>query len=294
MKPIDHPEKLIRDLHVLDINTNDEMDRRILHDTLKLQQEFKQTKLAGAQPYIWRTIMKSPITKIAATALIVVALSLSINILDKSTTTAYAIEQTIKASHTVRYLYVKGFAPAQNEPIEIWVEFNERGQLENMRIHKPAWMDPDEGTTEIVWKDNKAQIWSKKENALITTTDKNLSIWILNLLEQFDPKLAMERLEKEKKQGNIEVQIEQPGNNLDPIIITATYLRDNNSPFQRMVLLIDQASKLVNSVKLYQLQDGEYQKIVTFEYYNYNEIIEPEVFSLDHISSDITHENIIK
>lgn len=72
MKPIDWFEKLIRDLHVLDINTSAEMDRRILHDTLKVQQELKQTKLAGTQPDIWRKIMKSSITKLAAAAIIVV------------------------------------------------------------------------------------------------------------------------------------------------------------------------------------------------------------------------------
>jgi len=72
MKPIDWFEKLIRDLHVLEINTSAEMDQRILHDTLKLQQELKQTKLAGTQPDIWRIIMKSPITKLAVAAIIVV------------------------------------------------------------------------------------------------------------------------------------------------------------------------------------------------------------------------------
>jgi len=72
MKPIDSFEKLIRDSHVLDINTSAEMDRRILHDTLKVQKEFIKTKLVGTQPNIWRTIMKSPMTKFAAPALIAV------------------------------------------------------------------------------------------------------------------------------------------------------------------------------------------------------------------------------
>ena len=71
MKPLDYFEKLIRDLNVLDINTSAEMDRRILHDTLKAQQKLKQTKLAGTQPDIRRIIMKSPITKLAAAAVII-------------------------------------------------------------------------------------------------------------------------------------------------------------------------------------------------------------------------------
>jgi hypothetical protein len=78
MKPTDNVEKLIRDSHVLDINTSTEMDRRILHDTLKLQKEFKQTKLAGTQPDIWRTIMKSSITKLATAAVIIVVVVLGL------------------------------------------------------------------------------------------------------------------------------------------------------------------------------------------------------------------------
>ena len=72
MKPKDWFEKLIRDLHVLDINTSIEMDQRILHDTLKVQKECKRTKLAGTQPDIWRKIMKNSITKLAVAAIIVV------------------------------------------------------------------------------------------------------------------------------------------------------------------------------------------------------------------------------
>ena len=72
MKPTDNFESLIRDSHVLDIDTSAEMDQRILHDTLKVQQELKQTQLAGTQPDIWRKIMKSSITKLAAAAIIVV------------------------------------------------------------------------------------------------------------------------------------------------------------------------------------------------------------------------------
>jgi len=72
MKSVENFVKLIRDLHVLDIDTSVEMDRRILHDTLKAQKECKRTKLAGTQPDIWRKIMKSSITKLAAAVIIVV------------------------------------------------------------------------------------------------------------------------------------------------------------------------------------------------------------------------------
>ena len=97
MKPIDWFEKLIRDLHVLEINTSAEMDQRILHDTLKVQQELKQTKLAGNQPDIWRIIMKSPITKLAAAAAIIIAVLIGINQLGGSATSVAWSEVLEKA-----------------------------------------------------------------------------------------------------------------------------------------------------------------------------------------------------
>ena len=48
-------------------------------------------------------------TKIAAAAVIVMAVVLSITFLDKLVTPAYSIEQTIQANHTVRYLHIKDF-----------------------------------------------------------------------------------------------------------------------------------------------------------------------------------------
>jgi hypothetical protein len=71
MKLVENIVKLIRDSHVLDINTSAEMDRRILHDALKVQKECKKAKLAENRPDIWRTIMKNPITKSAAVIAVV-------------------------------------------------------------------------------------------------------------------------------------------------------------------------------------------------------------------------------
>ena len=101
MKPVDWYEKLIRDLHVLDIDTSDKMDRRILHDTLKVQQELKQTKLASNQPDTWRIIMKSSTTKLAV-AVIIVVIGLGIFTFidtDSSSGTVWAeVAQKVEAS----------------------------------------------------------------------------------------------------------------------------------------------------------------------------------------------------
>jgi hypothetical protein len=107
MKPIDYFEKLIRDLQVLNINTSAEMDQRILHDTLKVQKELKQTTLAGTQPDIWRKIMKSSITKLAAAAVIIAVVAFGlfefIGTGSKSGVVWAEVAQRVEASRGVIY-----------------------------------------------------------------------------------------------------------------------------------------------------------------------------------------------
>jgi hypothetical protein len=125
MKPIDSFEKLIRDLHVLDINTSAEMDRRILHDTLKAQQKLKQTKLAGTQPDIRRIIMKSPITKLAAAAVIIALVVLGLFELihtDSTSGVVWAeVARKVQASRGVIFRTVRHDTP---DPYDRGVDFS--------------------------------------------------------------------------------------------------------------------------------------------------------------------------
>ncbi len=111
MKPMESFIKLIRDLHVLDINTSAEMDQRILHDSLKVQQKFKQTKLAETQPDIRRIIMKNPITKLAAAAVIIITAIIGVSQFGGSinvATPVWALDQTIEALEETRNCVISG------------------------------------------------------------------------------------------------------------------------------------------------------------------------------------------
>jgi len=151
MKLVDNIEKLIRHSRILDVNTSKEMDQRIMEDSLKAQKKVKETKSAKTQPDMWRTIiMKRPITKIAAAAAVILIAVLGINLLEKSATPAWAIEQTIQASHSVRYIHLKSFWTSHEEPMEGWVEFDVTGNIRNVRMHLPAWFSPYDGDIELV------------------------------------------------------------------------------------------------------------------------------------------------
>ena len=54
------------------------MHERTLNDALKAHEESRKTKSAKLEPNIWRTIMRSPITKLSSAAVIVIAVILGI------------------------------------------------------------------------------------------------------------------------------------------------------------------------------------------------------------------------
>jgi len=70
MRPAENIEKLIKNIN---IDTNAKIDKAVLDDVLKAFEKTKNKKSVPMEPNIWRTIMKSRITKLAAAAVIIIA-----------------------------------------------------------------------------------------------------------------------------------------------------------------------------------------------------------------------------
>ena len=251
---------------------------------------FSRSLMQSGQPrhyVLWEYIMKSGITKLAAAAVIIIAVVLSINIWHKSIPAAYALDQTIEANHTVRYLRIKYFKDGEDEPKEFWVECSEFGQIKSARMHIPEWDSPEDGAKVCVWKETKMQVWFKRKNILFIAGDKAVAERMLRLVAECDPRLTVERLYEQEQQGKVKVEIDEPSDKAEPIIVTATYLPGSSSPNKREVLFVDQATKLVTAVQFYRLQDGKYRYTGKQEYYDYNQPIEAKMFILDEVPADV-------
>ena len=244
------------------------------------EKNFKNKLLA-------RRFIMNRFTKLAAAAVIIIAAALSVTLFDKTMPTAYALEQTIEANHSVRFLHIQSSVSSDQEPGKTWVEFDEAGQVKNVRIDLPEWAGGGDGPKLVIWKENKAQLWMKKKKSLVTIKDKTVAAQMVKMAEQLDPKLAVERLQRKKEQGKIKLAIEEPEDKAEPIVVTATSVVEDDAPFQRVVLFVDQATKLVISVELYKLQGGQYQKVITLEYYDYNQPIDPKMFTMDEVPSNV-------
>jgi hypothetical protein len=78
MRPAEKIEKLLKDIN---IDTNAEINEAVLADVIEAFEKSKKRKPVPTEPNIWRIIMKSPITKLTAVAVIIVALIFGFNII---------------------------------------------------------------------------------------------------------------------------------------------------------------------------------------------------------------------
>jgi len=240
------------------------------------------------QPIIWEYIMRSRIAKLAAAAVVVIAAVLVIDPFDKLSPAAYALEQTVQANITIRSLRITDFMSGQDEPKEFWLQFNAQGQIDSVRVYMPEWDSPSDGAKVIIWQEGKAKVWFKKKNSLLTVSEQRLAEQMLGLARQVDPKLAMERLYEEQQQGKVKVEIDEPSDGAQPIAVTATYEPEGSRPGRRVVRFVDQATKLVSAMEVYLLKDGEYQQLGRTEFRDYNQAIDPRMFTLeDEIPADV-------
>jgi len=79
------------------------------HDDISAGQTESQVKKSAViRPNVWRTIMKSRITKLAAAAVIIIGLGMAVRLIEKTTTPVWAIEQSIEAMKNYRGIYFSG------------------------------------------------------------------------------------------------------------------------------------------------------------------------------------------
>ena len=288
MRPAENVKRLIKNLQD---TTSAQMDERVLGNVLCALEESKKNKSAASKPNIRRTIMRSRITKLAAAAVIIVGVVLTVTILEKTTSTAYALEQTIQASHSVRYLHIKDFKKGMEEPKEFWLEFDEQGGIKNIRAHMPEWESPSDGARVVIWQQGMAKIWYKKKKTLWTIKDKRFADKMSAAIQLFDPKLAVPRFSELEKLGLAKIEIEEASKETEPIIVTVTYSPECKKfglPVDRIVLFVDQDTKLVIKLESYLLAEGgTYELIDWIEFYDYNQRIDPAVFVMDDLPSDV-------
>jgi len=258
-------------------------------DAADLGQSGKIQKLKN-KLFVRRLIMNR-FTKFAAAAVIIIALVLSITLLDKSIPSAYALEQTMAAYDGIRYIHIKDFKDGESEPKEFWVELDEQERVKSFRASLPAWAER-EGPMIAVWNDGKFQIWGKRDNVLFTKHAESFGLEILNLVKQCDPRFMVKDLHQLETEGKVEIKTSEPELKSEPIVITAKYLPQINDAGQ-IVLYIDQNTKLVTRAVINKPKDFDgYQH--SWEFSDYNIAIDESFFTLSEIPENVKRSRVAR
>lgn len=215
--------------------------------------------------------MKSRISKLAAAAVVIIAVVISVSLLDKSVTPVYAIEQTIEANRGVRFIHLK-FEPASAGHVEdIWAQFDDNQELLHLRMHFPNSSD---GLKVVVWQEGKAEVWSKKKKKVVVLREENMLAHIKMPYKEFDPKLIVEQLYQAQDDERYQIEIQEPRSQNEPIIITL--VTDDS----RKVFEVDSETKLLQQLEIYRLKDGDYTFSGRISYLDYNQAV-PDIFVLN-------------
>ncbi len=266
MRPTDNVSKLIGKLK---LQASAELDKKV-HDDISMALGGP----AHAKPDIWRIIMKSRISKLAAAVMILIAVAISVTILDKSVTPAYAIEQTIEANRGLWFIHLKCEPSTHGSVDEIWAQFDDNRQLTHLRMN---FLDTADGPKDVVWHEGKAQVLLKAKNRIVVVREEEILANLKMSYESFDPKRIVEELYQAQGSENVQIEIQESSADGEPITITMT---KKGSPNVRAVFKVDPETKLLQQEERYKLEDGEYKFLGRTRYLDYNNPADSEIFIL--------------
>jgi outer membrane lipoprotein-sorting protein len=130
MRPTDKIEKLIKNAG---IRTDTQSDTKVLNEVLDAFEENKQKQTGTSHVNIWRIIMKSRITKLAAAAVIVIAGLVGVQFLTGTNAYAHVVAE-IRNARTVVYTVIKQANNGTGETIKVDVAYKEPGFLRTTTV----------------------------------------------------------------------------------------------------------------------------------------------------------------
>ena len=271
MRPADNVEEAIR--KKLNFAASTKLHDRLLDDVLNAQEKSQKTESAFTLLKIRRTIMKSPITKLAAAAMMVGAVMLSMHLWDKSTPSAYAFEQTVEAMKGKRSFHIQTYFQ-QRRKDEFWAQFDEEGKLVRFRQEEDGG---PKGPMITLWEDKIMNRYYPSCGVQEMTLMKN-SGGGLEGLEEFDPETIVQEIQALVENGNAIMEIQDPPRYADRMTIRVT--RTDGKPLKR-TLVVDPETKFVVRVDDYWGREGERAVHHGIEVLEYNKAIDPRLFKPD-------------
>jgi len=178
MKPSDKIQKLINQS---DVTTGSDTDKKILRGALVHLGKLKHDESGADQPNIWRTIMKSPIIKLAAAAAIIIVVILGFNFIDRPNMAGVALAEVKEAVRNVPWMHIVGNSWSRStnddKKFEHWISLPSEIIAKNVTVQDDRFR--------IIWSDyrnHKREIYDSNSGTLTFEYEhRELSV------DEFDP-----------------------------------------------------------------------------------------------------------
>ena len=298
MRPIDDIEKSVKKLRY---KASTQAHRRILDNILQAMEISEKYKTARPESNLWRIVMKRPITKLVAAAVIIVAAFLSVNIFHQSIPTASAaqvLREAIEAVSDVWSVHMKtrmrtlagdNFSLIGLEydfvPIEMWKRTNENGLMQ-WRVEKPrrVLLMDGQNTTMLV----RPNYGVLREKVLPLGCFDSWSGRLLNVQELLDNELQKAKSnpdrgiclwhEEVEGQNKIILEVEVGAD-----VPEGDYLRNSfiTASDHLKVYRFDAKTKLLDGLQVYVHTEDDDVLIFEVTDIEYNAELDDSVFALD-------------
>ena len=276
----------------MNVPASSELDKRIFEKISDKVSQIKNKKSALLGHNTERLVMRSPIIKFAAAAIIVcAAVLLSAVLFNKLTTPVYALDETIRASRNIRTCYFERYRDANSDSVldrEVWIEYGDDKEINNVRVNFLKDIN-----SILVWTKDGSQYWWKDGKFVQLFQDELYTSKILYFAKKYDPKNAIDNIKQLKSEDKVQVTIKEPSNNKEPIIAEVeypenTFLIESSFPRAKEILYIDQTTKLIKQVEVYVFEDGAFKKSSHYNYIDYDKQFDSEIFDLKkEVPSDV-------
>jgi len=247
------------------------------------RREPGEVESSSIRPNIRSIIMNNPFRRLGAAAAVIIVL-LSVTTYYKIATPAYALEHTVKANHTIETIHLRISRSAQSgEYVDCWVKYDQAGLVTNFRqnIYEDVTKD-DDNLKFLVWNDGVLKTWMPLKKVVIVIRVNNVETYWQNFANEFDPRLILLRLYDLEKQDAIQLSIDEPAEDGEPIRVEAV----NPAEKTRVELLVDPETKLVKRFSEYDLEQEDEGLDMRIDFLTYNQPIDPSVFTLSGIPED--------
>jgi len=281
------------------LSTNTDRHEAIFDKIHRAQNQSNTTTPASNQLRLRRLIMKNSITKLAAAAVIIIAIVLATNLMDTSMPTASAQEvlaQATKAVANLRSVYIKAqirTIPHDNfelirlnydfVPNEMWKEFDGTPQGK-WRVEKPGRI--------VVMDGQSSLLLIRPNHAAKGTITTGFVGWLKPLLDV--DKVLDSEIKLAQEQGSELLLTHQQGpDGKDKLLVsiealaqgdfTNDWLKNKSisASDNLRIYTFDAETKLLETLEVYVHTAGEDVMVLQITDIEYNLDIDPELFSLE-------------